>query len=86
VSREGVPDKKSAQPRAAGTPIWVWVVYAFGILAAAIFAFALLFTLGAVALSDDVGVTYDVSLPAFILWGALMLVAAVTWFVRRRQR
>jgi hypothetical protein len=86
VSREGVPDKESSPPRAAGTPIWVWVVYAFGILAAAIFAFSLLFTLGAVVLSDDVGVTYDVSLPAFVLWGGLILAAAVTWFVRRRQR
>jgi hypothetical protein len=86
VSREGVPDKKSSPPRAAGTPIWVWLVYAFGILAAAIFAFSLLFTLGAVVLSDDIGVTYDVSLPAFVLWGGLILAAAVTWFVRRRQR
>jgi LPXTG-motif cell wall-anchored protein len=88
VSREGVPDKKSTPPRAAGTPIWVWVIYAFGILAAAIFAFSLLFTLGALVLSDDdtVGVTYDVSTPAILLWGALILAAAVTWVVRRRRR
>ena len=61
--------------RAAGTPIWVWVVYAFGILAAAIFAFSLLFTLGALLLSDDVAVTYDVSTPAIVLWGGLILAA-----------
>jgi hypothetical protein len=85
VSREGAPDKKPT-PTRAGTPIWVWVVYAFGLLAAAIFAFSLLFTLGALLLSDDVGVTYDVSTPAIVLWGALILAAAVTWFVRRRQR
>ena len=86
MSREGAGDKKSKQEPAAGTPIWVWVVYAFGILAAAIFAFSLLFTLGARLLSDDVGVTYDVSAPAIILWGGLILAAVVTWVMRRRQR
>jgi len=86
VSREGAGDKQPERRRATGTPIWVWVVYAFGILAAAIFAFSLLFTLGALLLSDDVGVTYDVSTPAIVLWGALILAAAVTWVVRRRQR
>jgi hypothetical protein len=89
VSREGAGDKQPApdRPRASGTPIWVWVVYAFGLLAAAIVAFSLLFTLGALLLSDDdVGVTYDVSTPAFVLWGGLILAAVVTWVVRRRQR
>lgn len=88
MSREGARDKKPTpdRPRAAGTPIWVWVVYAFGILAAAIFAFSLLFTLGAVLLSEDVGVTYDVSAPAIVIWGGLILAAVVTWVVRRRQR
>jgi hypothetical protein len=87
VSREGASDQKSKPSRASGTPIWVWVVYGLGILAAAIFAFSVLFTLGAVLLSDDdVGVTYDVSALAFVLWGALILVAVVTWVARRRQR
>ena len=86
MSREGAPGQKSKPPRGAGTPIWVWVVYALGILAAAIFAFSLLFTLGAFVLSDDAGVTYDVSTLAIVLWGGLILVAAVTWVVRRRQR
>jgi hypothetical protein len=86
VSREGATDKKQNAPRPSGTPIWVWVVYAFGILAAAIFAFSLLFTLGALVLSDDVAVTYDVSTPAIVLWGGLILAAVVTWVVRRRQR
>ena len=86
MSREGATDKKAKAPQASGTPIWVWVIYAFGIVAAAIFAFSLLFTLGALLLSDDVGVTYDVSTLAIILWGGLMLAAVVTWVVRRRQR
>jgi hypothetical protein len=66
--------------------MWVWVIYAFGLMAAAIFAFSILFTLGALVLSDDVPVTYDVSAPAVVLWSALILAAAVTWIVRRRQR
>jgi hypothetical protein len=85
VSREGAGEK-SKKPPAAGTPIWVWVVYVVGILAAAIFVFSILFTLGAVLLSDDVGVTYDVSPLAIVLWGGLALAAVVTWVVRRRQR
>jgi len=86
VSREGAPSQKPKAQRAAGTPIWVWVVYVLGILAAAIFVFSLLFTLGAVLLSDDVGVSYDVSTPAIVLWGGLILAAVVTFLVRRRQR
>jgi len=86
VSREGAGVKEPKRTPAAGTPIWVWVVYVFGILAAAIFAFSLLFTLGALLLSDDVPVTYDISAPAIVLWGALILAAVATWVVRRRQR
>ena len=86
MSREGAPAKKPKAPPAAGTPIWVWVIYAFGLFAAAIFAFSLLFTAGALLLSDDVPVTYDVSTPAIVLWGGLIVAAAVTWYVRRRQR
>ncbi|HKX48406.1 MAG TPA: hypothetical protein VJM06_07045 [Gaiellaceae bacterium] len=86
MSREGAADKRPKKAAAAGTPIWVWVVYVFGILAAAIFAFSLLFTLGALVLSDDVPVTYDVSAPAIVLWGGLILAALATWLVRRRQR
>jgi hypothetical protein len=86
VSREGASDQKSKPPRAAGTPVWVWVIYGLGILAAAIFAFSLLFTLGAVVLSDDIAVTYDVSALALVLWGGLVLLAVATWVMRRRQR
>ena len=86
MSREGAPSNKPKPPPAAGTPIWVWLLYGLGILAAAIFAFSLLFTLGARLLSDDVPVGYDFSLPATILWGGLVLAAVVTYVVRRRQR
>ena len=86
MSREGASDQKSKPTRAAGTPIWVWVVYGLGILAAAIFVFSVLFTLGAVLLSDDVAVTYDVSALALVLWGGLMFLAVATWALRRRRR
>lgn len=86
MSREGPPASKPKAAPAAGTPIWVWLVYGLGILAAAIFVFSILFTLGALVLSDDVPVTYDVSAPAIVLWGGLVLAAAVTWYLRRRQR
>ena len=86
MSREGAGDKRPKPQPKAGTPIWVWLIYGLGILAAAIVAFSVLFTAGAVLLSDDVPVTLDVSTGAVILWGALILAAIVTWFVRRRQR
>ena len=68
-----------------GTPIWVWVVYSLGILAAAIFVFSILFTAGAYFLSDDVDVSFDVSTLAIMLWGGLMALAGVVWVWRRRQ-
>jgi hypothetical protein len=86
VSREGAGDRRPKPPPAAGTPIWVWVIYGLGILAAAIVVFSVLFTAGAVFLSDDVPVSYDVSTPAVILWGVLILAAVVTWVVQRRKR
>ena len=85
MSRGGAVDKQQKSPPAAGTPIWVWLVYVLGILAAAIFAFSLLFTLGALLLSDDVPVSYDISAPAIVLWGGLIVAAVATWIVRRRQ-
>ena len=68
-----------------GTPIWVWVVYALGILAAAIFVFSILFTAGAYLLSEDIEVTFDVSTVAIVLWGGLMALAVGVWIWRRRQ-
>ena len=64
----------------------MWVVYGFGIFAGAIFLFSALFTLGALVLSNDVPVGTNVSAPATLLWGALIVAAVVTWIVRRRQR
>jgi len=88
VSREGAGDRKPKPTPAAGTPIWVWLLYSLGIFAAAIVVFSLLFTAGALLLSDDetYDVTYDVSSPAIVLWGALILAAVVTWVARRRGR
>ncbi len=87
MSREGAGDKKSKQPPAAGTPIWVWVIYGFGILAATVFVFSALFTFGALYLSDTGGgFSWRASIPAIVLWSALILAAVITWVVRRRQR
>jgi hypothetical protein len=85
VSREGAPGKQPKPPPAAGTPIWVWLVYGLGILAATIIVFSALFSLGAGLFADDVEVSYDFSLPATLLWGGLALAALVTFVVRRRQ-
>lgn len=85
MSREGAGDKKAKPLPAAGTPIWVWLVYALGIFAAAIFLFSILFTAGAYFLSDDVDVTANVSTLAIVLWGGLMALAGGLWFWRRRQ-
>jgi LPXTG-motif cell wall-anchored protein len=86
VSREGAGAKRQSKPPAAGTPIWVWVVYAVGILAAAVFVFSILFTAGAYILSNDVPVTFDVSAPAIALWGALVVGAGALWIARRRRK
>jgi len=84
VSREGA--KRPEPAGKAGTPIWVWVVYSLGILAAAIFVFSILFTAGAYILSDDVDVTFDVSTPAIVLWSAVMIGAGGLWVSRRRNK
>jgi len=64
----------------------VWVVYGLGIFAGAIFVFSTLFTLGALVLSNDVPVATNISAPAIVLWGGLIVAAVVTWILRRRQR
>ena len=87
MSREGVPDKRKAKVApAAGTPIWVWAIYALGIFAAVVFGVSILFTAGALFLSSDVPVSARFSAPAAIVWGGLIVFAGVTWFMRRRRR
>ena len=66
----------------AGTPIWVWVVYGLGVLAGLIFALSALFTAGAHVLG---GSGYRTSPTAFVVWGALLLIAVGTWVARRRR-
>jgi hypothetical protein len=83
MSREGARGTPDPTPT-GGTPIWVWVVYGLGILAATIFVVSILFVVGAYIASDDVPVTFSVSSAAIVLWGGLIALAAATWFVRRR--
>ena len=83
MSREGARRPTDPTPT-GGTPIWVWVVYGLGILAATIFVFSILFVLGAYLTSDDVPVTFSVSALAIVLWGVLIALALATWFGRRR--
>jgi LPXTG-motif cell wall-anchored protein len=86
VSRTMQQQKEESVARTGGTPIWVWAVYAVGILAATILVFSVLFTLGAYLLSNDVPVTMNVSVPAIVLWGGLTAIAGGLWIYRRRRR
>lgn len=83
MSREGARTRPDPTPT-GGTPIWVWVVYGLGILAATIVAVSILFVVGAYIASDDVPVTFNVSAVAIVLWGGLIALAVATWLVRRR--
>lgn len=67
-----------------GTPVWVWVVYALGLLSATIFAGSALFVAGAYLASDEVPVTFNASALGIAVWGGLIVLALVTWIVRRR--
>jgi hypothetical protein len=83
VSREGAPEKRKATAApASGAPIWVWIVYAVGILGAGIVAFSALFSAGAYFLG---GASIGVSVRGFLLWGGLMVVAILTWLARRKR-
>ena len=73
---------RGAQPVVrAGTPIWVWVVYTLGVLAALILIASALFTAGGYFGSDDT--TVDVSPVALVVWGVLVALAIATWLTRR---
>jgi hypothetical protein len=70
----------------AQTPVGVWVLYALGILAATVFAASLLFIAIAYAVSGSSGVGLDISLPALVVWLALIVAAGGTFLWRRRGR
>jgi hypothetical protein len=74
-------------PPPAGTPIWVWVVYAAGLLAASVILLSLAFS-AVVYMSSDESAEFDlnVSVPALAVWAAIALVAAGTLVWRRRGR
>ena len=76
--------KQPAAGPTGGTPIWVWVVYALGLLAATIFVGSALFVAGAYVASDEVPVTLNASVLGMVVWGGLIALAVVTWVVRRR--
>ena len=81
MSREGAPSQAPEPAQASGTPIWVWLVYGLGVLAALIVVLSVLFTAGAHFLG---GSGYRTSPLAFVLEGGLAVVALVVWFRRRR--
>jgi uncharacterized membrane protein len=63
-------------------PIYVTTLYALGIVGAAVLVFSALFTIGGYFSSDDTVVA--VSLWALLVWGGLVVLAAVTWLLRRK--
>ncbi len=72
----------SQRPR----PVYVSVIYALGLLAVAVFLVSVLFTAGAYfASGDEVGISWNVSTPAVVVWGGLIVLAVATWLRRRRQ-
>jgi hypothetical protein len=73
--------KPKEPPVSGGTPIWIMVVYALGLLAGAIIVLSLAFS-GVVYASGDS--EFDVNVPAFVLWGVIVAVAAGVLVWRRR--
>ena len=64
-------------------PLLVWVLYALGVLAGAVFFLSALVTAVIYFTSDDVYL--NVSTPALIIWSGLIVAAAATWLWRRRR-
>ena len=69
MSREGA--RRPASEAAPGTPVWVWIVYALGIL-------------GALVLASDA--TVRLSVPAIVVCVLLIAAAVVVKVQRRRAR
>jgi len=67
----------------AGTPIWVWLIYVLGLVAGTLLVLSIAWVAVVSMSSDDS--TYDVNVPAFVLWGTLVLAAAGTLVWRRRK-
>ncbi len=63
-------------------PVLVLVVYALGILGAAVMLLSVLFSAGGYFGSDDTVVS--VSPVALVVWGGLIVLAVVTWLWRKR--
>jgi hypothetical protein len=63
-------------------PIYVTTLYALGILSGAVLVFSALFTIGGYFGSDDTAVA--LSLWALLLWGGLVVLAVLTWLLRRK--
>jgi divalent metal cation (Fe/Co/Zn/Cd) transporter len=66
--------------------VLVWVVYALGALAVAVVVLsAALAAVVYYSSDEEVAFGIDVSKPALAVWGAIIALAATTWFFRRRR-
>jgi predicted lipid-binding transport protein (Tim44 family) len=75
------PEPKPEAP--SGTPVWVWAVYVLGGLAATVFAGSLAFVAVGYATEGSGGAGVDISIPALVVWLALVIAAAGTFAWRR---
>jgi uncharacterized membrane protein YidH (DUF202 family) len=66
----------------ARRPLLVWVIYALGIVAAAVVILSAFFSAGGYFGSDDTVI--NVSPLAILVWGGLIVISAATWLWRRR--
>ncbi|MGH3132982.1 MAG: hypothetical protein ACRDNY_04440 [Gaiellaceae bacterium] len=72
-----------ASVRVRKPSLLVWVVYALGILGAAVMVLSALFSAGGYFGSDNIAL--KVSPLAVVFWGGLIVVAGATWLWRRRR-